>query len=348
MARGAGGCAGECAGSSNTLEPTFSIASSAVFEAWAERARKPPARAFKNRFRTPENRAMGAQKRQRPTSYLVIHLGTGEEQVIVWDTVDISVGRTDNQDIVVADPEVSREHALFRRRGEACVVEDLNTGLGTSVDGRPIKVHGLQHGNTIQIGTLEIEFGQTTEPLTPGKNVRFASELKEFGLSALEDGAGRTMLGFATEDDLLPVAPSSSASSPRAVTADGTVEVEAPGSEALDLGAQQVAIRNLDLAEAVPALDESSTTEELAVTAPTQPALEKPTSNASAAARPATPLEPLAMGAVGTPAEAIAPEITAKLVLEVKGPAEQVETFLEAIRGKRIQVPPIELLVRDI
>ena len=117
---------------------------------------------------------MGTEKDQRPTSYLVIQLGTGEKQVIVWDTLDISVGRTDSQDIVVAEPEVSREHALFRRRGEACVVEDLKSGLGTIVDGKPIKVHGLQHGNVIQIGTLEIEFGQSAEPLARGRNVRFA------------------------------------------------------------------------------------------------------------------------------------------------------------------------------
>ena len=81
---------------------------------------------------------MGAEKHQRLTSYLVIQRGTGDEQVIVWDTVDISVGRIDSQDIVVAEPEVSREHALFRRRGEACELEDLHTGLGTIVDGKPI------------------------------------------------------------------------------------------------------------------------------------------------------------------------------------------------------------------
>jgi pSer/pThr/pTyr-binding forkhead associated (FHA) protein len=295
---------------------------------------------------------MGAEKRQRTTSYLAIQLGVGEKQVIVWDTLDISVGRTDSQDIVVAEPEVSREHALFRRRGEACVVEDLKSGLGTIVDGKPVKVHGLQHGNVIQIGTLEIEFGQSAEPLTRGKNVRFASELKEFGLSALEDGAGRTMLGFDTEDDLLPVSPSASASasSPRAVTKDGTVEIDAPGSETLDLGAEEVQVRNLDLdlGEEIPALDESAIAKELAITAPTQPSLEKSASKSSEATEPAAPLEPLKADAVEKPSQTASAEITAKFVLEIKGPAAQVEAFLEAIRDKRIQLPPIELLVRDI
>ena len=293
---------------------------------------------------------MGAEKRQRSTFYLVLHMGTGKEQIIVWDTVDISVGRIDSQDIVVAESEVSREHALFRRKGEACVLEDLTTGLGTIVDGKPIKVHELQHGDAIKIGTLEIEFRQTLEPVTRGKNVRFASELKAFGLSAHEDGAGRTMLGFDTEDDLLSAAPSSSSSTPRAVTADGTVEVEASGSKGLDLGAEDVGVRNLDLdlAEQIPALDESAIAKELAITAPTQPALENRAGDASKASRSVAPLESLKRDAAGPPPQAASAEITTKLVLEVKGPAEQVEALLKAIRNKRIQLPPIELFVRDI
>jgi pSer/pThr/pTyr-binding forkhead associated (FHA) protein len=295
---------------------------------------------------------MGAEKRRRATSYLTIQAGTGERQIIVWDTLDITVGRSERQDIVIANSEVSREHALFRRRGEACEVEDLNSGLGTIVDGKPIKIHGLQHGNVIQIGTLEIEFGQSAEPLTRGKNVRFASELKEFGLPALEDGADRTMLAFDSEDDLLPVSPSASASasSPRTVTKDGTVEIDAPGSEALDLGAEEVQVRNLDLdlREEIPALDESAIAKELAITAPARPSLEKRTGEPSETTAPTARLEPLKSDGVETPSRAADAEVTTKLVLEVKGPAAQVEAFLEAIRDKRIQLPPIELLVRDI
>ena len=64
--------------------------------------------------------------------------------------------------------------------------------------------------------------------------------------------------------------------------------------------------------------------------------------------RRTTPLEPLRIDAVETPSQPATAEVTAQLVLEVKGPAAQVEAFLEAIRDKRIQLPPIELLVRDI
>jgi hypothetical protein len=293
---------------------------------------------------------MGAEKRQKPTSYLVIQAGTGDKQVIVWDTLDITVGRNDSQDIVVADPEVSREHALFRRRGEDCVLQDLSTGLGTNVDGKPIKEHALQHGNSIEIGTLQIEFGQSEKPLTRGKNVRFASELKEFGLSALEDGAGRTMLGFDSEDDLLSKASASKSATPRAVTADGTVEIDELGSDTLDLGAQEIEVRNLDLdlAEEIPPLSGSATADKRAATAPTESALDPRTSPDGKATSAAAPLDPIEMSSDQTPSEANAAEVTTKLVLEVNGPADKVQAFLEAVRDKRIQLPPIELLVRDI
>ena len=102
-------------------------------------------------------------------------------------------------------------------------------------------------------------------------------------------------------------------------------------------------------ARATPAADpESAPGKELAITAPTQPALGNRTGKASKASGSAAPLEPPKLDAVGTPSHAASTEITTKLVLEVKGPAEQVEALLKAIRNKRIQLPPIELLVRDI
>jgi len=272
---------------------------------------------------------MGAEKRQRPTSYLVIEMTGGDKQVVVWDTVDITVGRSESQDIVVADPEVSREHAVFRRRGEACEVEDLRSGLGTIVDGKAVKVEALKHGSVIRIGTLSIMFGQSAEPIARAKNVRFASELKGFGLCALEDGAGRTMLGFDPEEDRRPAASASQSARPRAVTADGTLEVDANDLSGFDLGAAPIEVRDLDLdlAEDLPAPERSTSAAKNASTAPTVPALDQ---------RESKPSEPAAAA------------ITTKLVLEVRGPAAQVEAFLALVREKRIQLPPIELLIRDI
>ena len=103
---------------------------------------------------------------QRTSTYLVIRLGGEPERAVVWDTLDISVGRLDSQDLVVPDPEVSRKHAVFHRDGERFTLEDLGTGLGTLVNGEPISTHELQHGDVIQIGKLE-----------PGAGVKFSQYL---------------------------------------------------------------------------------------------------------------------------------------------------------------------------
>jgi predicted component of type VI protein secretion system len=272
---------------------------------------------------------MAANERQR-TSYLVVRLGDQPEWAVLWDTVEITVGRLDSQDIVVSDSEVSRRHAVFRRKGQQFGVEDLNTSLGTLVNGTPIKSHELRHGDMIQIGMLTLRFGQTTREARAGANVRFASELKGFEMPFEPDVADRTMMAFDVEDDLLSPRPAAvpEAPQPRAVTADGTLEeLEAPdllGPEG-DIGLEP-AVRNLDAeftddprGSLGAARDASWPT-----AAPTRPSL-----------------TPLPGGATATG------ETRAMLVLEVAGPVAQVEAFLEALRGRQIEAAPLRFRVHD-
>ncbi len=65
-------------------------------------------------------------------------------------------------------------------------------------------------------------------------------------------------------------------------------------------------------------------------------------------ANPVAPLDSSDASTAGTSPAADPSEATVKLVLEVRGPAAEVEAFLAAIRDKRIQAPPITLLVRDL
>jgi predicted component of type VI protein secretion system len=131
------------------------------------------------------------------------------------------------KNIAVEDAEVSREHAVFRNKGDRYTVEDLGTGLGTLVNGERIKSHDLQGGDVVQIGTLTIEFGQTDRPIRAGGTVRYASELKGFGLQPGAKGAGgRTMLAFDAAEDLAPPTMPSvpEAGGAKAVTSEGILE----------------------------------------------------------------------------------------------------------------------------
>jgi predicted component of type VI protein secretion system len=179
-------------------------------------------------------------KRKRITWYLVCRIGEESDQAIVWDTLDISAGRRKTMDLVIADPEVSREHAVFRKDGERAIVEDLNTGIGTLVNGERITERELQHGDLITIGRMQIRFGRTEKAIRPGADVRFASELKSGLVVPAKGEGGRTMLAFDAEDELAisrPTEPTSSQHVARAVSADGSLEEVADDPLGLSLDA---------------------------------------------------------------------------------------------------------------
>jgi hypothetical protein len=66
-----------------------------------------------------------------------------------------SVGRSQENDIVVNDPNVSRRHARISRADNGFVVEDLGSTNGTMLDGAPIDRERIEGGD-------ELTFGQST------------------------------------------------------------------------------------------------------------------------------------------------------------------------------------------
>jgi len=65
-----------------------------------------------------------------------------------------TVGRSQECDIVVSDPNVSRKHARLSRADNGFVVEDLGSTNGTLLDGAPIDRERIESGD-------ELTFGQT-------------------------------------------------------------------------------------------------------------------------------------------------------------------------------------------
>jgi len=68
------------------------------------------------------------------------------------------IGRMPENDIVVADPNVSRRHAEIRPVGPNFVVVDLGSTNGTRVNGATISQHTLRTGDTITVGATTIRF----------------------------------------------------------------------------------------------------------------------------------------------------------------------------------------------
>lgn len=309
-------------------------------------------------------------------SYLVYRIPGQPDQVVIWDVVAITVGRLPTQDIVVPDREVSREHAVLRKEGEVFSVEDLGTTLGTTVNGEPIKRHELCPGDVIRIGPLAMKFGQRPEPIRPGAGIHFASELKGFPAPGAE-GGDRTVLGVSLEESTaglaIPVA--APAARVKSLGMDGSLEVGEGESEPLaGLGPDDVDLVSEDdlhqiLATSVKVRDldaelpraEPPGPPDPASSAPPQPspdAIEEagretvpnlpPVPSAPA---PAPPTGVLAAGpdatevyeAVDAPPPARA---TARLSVELEGPAADVAVLVEALEGRELGVGPVRLLLR--
>jgi hypothetical protein len=83
-------------------------------------------------------------------------LPTGD-RVTLSETV-LSIGRMPECNIVLADPNVSRNHAEVRPRGTGYVVVDLGSTNGTRVNGVRVGEQELQDGDELTFGNTRIRF----------------------------------------------------------------------------------------------------------------------------------------------------------------------------------------------
>ena len=83
-------------------------------------------------------------------------LPTGE-RVALTERV-LSIGRMPESNIVLADPNVSRNHAEIRPKGTGYVVVDLDSTNGTKVNGIRVREQELVDGDEITFGNTRIRF----------------------------------------------------------------------------------------------------------------------------------------------------------------------------------------------
>ena len=77
-----------------------------------------------------------------------------------------TIGRKHDNHIVIKDQHVSRYHALIRKIKGSYVLMDLESTVGTSINGRKVKQAFLKEGDVISIGGSPLLFGVGT-PNTP-------------------------------------------------------------------------------------------------------------------------------------------------------------------------------------
>jgi len=313
-------------------------------------------------------------------TFLVIDCPGQPQQVIIWDTLEISVGRAPDRDMVIPDGEVSRQHALFRIENQAHTIADLHTSNGTFVNGARVSRHALRPGDVVELGPARVSFRQETES-PKGKNVKFASQLKGFAPfgDGGEDAGNRTVLGL------------SGASGPGLVLEQGDYSDRlVAGEQQFDLGESEVeaaaAVVDLDpvLDAGIAEVELSSFEDEelsaledkpepppppprrAAAPPPPRPAAPPPRpapTPAAAAPRPAAPAPPPRPAAAAprpaaqpvqprapapAPSEPAPSDTTARatLTLEIEGPRAVLKSVLGALLDRDVEIPPLRLRVR--
>ena len=77
----------------------------------------------------------------------------------------VSVGRSLENDVVIEDPRVSRQHAQLRQRYDRYVLYDLGSHGGTRINGYPVEECVLHSGDVISFAGVEIVYGE--DPPSP-------------------------------------------------------------------------------------------------------------------------------------------------------------------------------------
>jgi len=84
--------------------------------------------------------------------------GPEKNRLFTFDRIEVTIGRTVDNDVVLPDPSISRQHMSIRDKGGAYIVKDLGSSNGTKVNGKAITEEVLKAGDVIAAGNVRIRF----------------------------------------------------------------------------------------------------------------------------------------------------------------------------------------------
>ena len=92
------------------------------------------------------------------TAMLIVRRGPNEGASFVLDSDLVTVGRSDDADVVLDDVTVSRRHAQFVRDAQGWTLRDVGSLNGTYVNRERIDSTRLAGGDEVQIGKYRFVF----------------------------------------------------------------------------------------------------------------------------------------------------------------------------------------------
>lgn len=103
---------------------------------------------------------------------LILMDATGQVRQIPLALRTVSLGRSASSDVVVESKRASRAHALIEIEGPQAYIVDLHSLNGTLVNGELIDRHPLSHGDSIEIGTVELRYVAMDKVLSEDEALR--------------------------------------------------------------------------------------------------------------------------------------------------------------------------------
>ncbi|SRR5579883_232138 len=91
----------------------------------------------------------------RPPAALLILNPSGQRSRVVLEPVPFTIGRHADNNLVLRDNRVSRNHARISAANGAYIIEDLNSRHGTWINGERVARHVLRNSDRIDFGVRE-------------------------------------------------------------------------------------------------------------------------------------------------------------------------------------------------
>jgi len=129
------------------------------------------------------------------------------------DKDEVSIGRSEDNDLVLSDGSVSRHHAKIIKTNKGYVISDLGSFNGTRVNGKSIQSSPLRQDDEIRVGIVKLNFVKDKSSASPLDSVilttdgRKGTEQKEIHESIVEEAPSEDSkeLLISTDMDKTPI-----------------------------------------------------------------------------------------------------------------------------------------------
>jgi pSer/pThr/pTyr-binding forkhead associated (FHA) protein len=146
--------------------------------------------------------------------FLLVTLGSKVLEKRKLDQEVISIGRAQENDIVINNLSVSRYHAIIYNKGGKVVIKDLGSSNGTFVNGARVEESELWIGDVVLIGKHVLKFSRRDD-INPEER-------------AFQDEGGTVIVDVKTQEKILERLKSGPLKVPKLIFSDGR-EVEIKG-----------------------------------------------------------------------------------------------------------------------